>query len=78
MELNLNLLEGQTLIDEKEKEGLLIDAISTKIELDEFEQLNIEDALQWDFILKFKPKYLVTVPSFLLKILDYTEKNGID
>ena len=34
--------------------------------------------LQWDSILKFKPKYLVTVPSFLLKMLDYAEKNGID
>lgn len=34
--------------------------------------------LQWDSILKYKPKYLVTVPSFLLKMLDYAEKNGIE
>lgn len=34
--------------------------------------------LQWDSILKFKPKYLVSVPSFLLKLIDYAEKNGID
>ncbi len=34
--------------------------------------------LQWDSILKFKPKHLVSVPSFLLKLIDYAEKNGID
>ena len=34
--------------------------------------------LQWDSILKYKPKYLVAVPSFLLKMIDYAEKNGID
>ena len=34
--------------------------------------------LQWDSILKYKPKYLVAVPSFLLKMLDYAEKNEID
>ncbi|MGV0756954.1 phenylacetate--CoA ligase family protein [Empedobacter brevis] len=34
--------------------------------------------LQWDSILKYKPKFLVAVPSFLLKMLDYAEKNNID
>ncbi len=34
--------------------------------------------LQWDSILKYQPKYLVAVPSFLIKMLDYAEKNGID
>lgn len=34
--------------------------------------------LQWDSILKFKPKFLVSVPSFLLKLIDYAEKNNID
>lgn len=34
--------------------------------------------LQWDNILKFRPDYLVAVPSFLLKMVDYAEKNGID
>ncbi len=34
--------------------------------------------LQWDSILKFQPKYLVSVPSFLLKLIDYAEKNNID
>ncbi|WP_407405678.1 phenylacetate--CoA ligase family protein [Chryseobacterium sp.] len=34
--------------------------------------------LQWDSIFRYQPKYLITVPSFLLKMIDYAEKNGID
>ncbi|WP_312902635.1 phenylacetate--CoA ligase family protein [Chryseobacterium taichungense] len=34
--------------------------------------------LQWDSIFRYKPKYLITVPSFLLKMVDYAEKHGID
>ncbi|HZJ35037.1 MAG TPA: AMP-binding protein, partial [Gillisia sp.] len=34
--------------------------------------------LQWDSIARFKPKYLVAVPSFLLKLIGYAELNNID
>lgn len=34
--------------------------------------------LQWDSIHKFKPTYLIAVPSFLLKLIEYAEKNNID
>ncbi|MDR6966071.1 phenylacetate-CoA ligase [Flavobacterium arsenatis] len=34
--------------------------------------------LQWDSILKYKPKYLIAVPSFLLKMIEYAESNNID
>ena len=34
--------------------------------------------LQWDSILKFKPSYLITVPSFLLKLIEYAQQHGID
>ncbi len=34
--------------------------------------------LQWDSILKFKPSYLIAVPSFLLKLIEYAESNQID
>ncbi len=34
--------------------------------------------LQWDSILKYKPRYLISVPSFLLKLIEYAENNGID
>ncbi|WP_417611274.1 mobile mystery protein B [Owenweeksia hongkongensis] len=47
MGLNLDYSDGQTPLDEEEKEGLLIPSISTKGELDEFEQQNIEEAIQW-------------------------------
>lgn len=34
--------------------------------------------LQWDSILKFKPSYLITVPSFLLKLIESAHQRGID
>jgi len=34
--------------------------------------------LQWDSILKYKPAYLITVPSFLLKLIEYAETHDID
>ncbi len=34
--------------------------------------------LQWDSILKYKPTYLITVPSFLLKLIEYAENHNID
>jgi Fic-DOC domain mobile mystery protein B len=47
MGLNLGYIDGQTALDEDEKEGLLIPTITTRSDLDEFEQLNIEEAIQW-------------------------------
>ena len=34
--------------------------------------------LQWESIERFQPDYLVAVPSFLLKMIDYAEQNNID
>jgi phenylacetate-CoA ligase len=34
--------------------------------------------LQWDTINRFAPTALIAVPSFLMTIIDYAEKNGID
>ncbi|MCF6346976.1 MAG: AMP-binding protein [Flavobacteriaceae bacterium] len=34
--------------------------------------------LQWDSILKFEPTYLIAVPSFLLKLIEYADANDID
>src|SRR5690554_7854932 len=34
--------------------------------------------LQWDSILKFKPTYLITVPSFLLKLIEYAKQRNIN
>lgn len=35
-------------------------------------------ALQWDTIQKFRPSYLIVVPSFLLKLIEYAEQRDID
>lgn len=56
MGLNITYINGQTPLDDEEKEGLRIAAIATRQELDEFEQQNIEDAMQWLFSQKPKPE----------------------
>jgi hypothetical protein len=45
MRLNLDYIDGLTPVGEDEKEGLLIQTISTRGELDEFEQANIRQAV---------------------------------
>ena len=47
MGLDLDYIDGQTPLDEDEKEGLLIPTVATRGELDEFEQQNIEEAVLW-------------------------------
>lgn len=54
MGLELDYILGQTPLDEEEKNGLLISSISTRKELDEFEQKNIEQAIQWMMSKRFK------------------------
>jgi len=34
--------------------------------------------LQWDTINRIKPNVIIAVPSFILKVIEYAEKNGID
>ena len=34
--------------------------------------------LQWDSILKFKPTYIIAVPSFLLKLIEFAKNHNID
>lgn len=60
MGLNMIYNDGQTPLDEDEKDGLLIKSISTRGELDEFEQQNIEDAIQWSLTRKFKLEQILS------------------
>jgi Fic-DOC domain mobile mystery protein B len=53
MGLELTYLPGQTPLDEDEKEGLMIKTINTRGELDEAEQLNIEEAIEWTLRKRF-------------------------
>jgi len=47
MGLELNYTDGQTPINEEEASGLKIKSITIQKELNEFEQLNIEKAIEW-------------------------------
>lgn len=60
MGLDLDDIDGQTPIEEDEKDGLLIEAITTKADLDEFEQQNIEESMQWVLGRKFNRKDVFT------------------
>jgi Fic-DOC domain mobile mystery protein B len=66
MGLKLNYIEGQTPIDENEKEGLLIKTISTRGELDEFEQANIQQAIEWTIKTSFDKDEILTEDFILL------------
>jgi Fic-DOC domain mobile mystery protein B len=54
MGLELDYFNGQTPLDEDEKEELLISTISTRGELDEFEQQNIENAMTFFWSRRIK------------------------
>ncbi|MCO5724165.1 mobile mystery protein B [Robiginitalea marina] len=60
MGLELKYEEGQTPLDENEKEGLKIKSITTQGELDEFEQLNIEKAVEWTIRTNLKAEKILT------------------
>lgn len=60
MGLEFDYKDGQTPLAEEEKEALRIKAITTQGELDEFEQLNIEKAVEWTIRTKFKPENILT------------------
>ncbi|MGP8215373.1 MAG: mobile mystery protein B [Bacteroidia bacterium] len=60
MGLEIEYIDGQTPLDEDEKDGLLIQSITTRGELDEFEQQNIEEAVAWSLNNRFKRERIVT------------------
>ncbi len=60
MGLELKYQDGQTPLNEEEKEGLKIKSITTQKELDEFEQLNIEKAVEWTIHSNLKSEKILT------------------
>jgi len=60
MGLEIEYIIGQTRLSEEEMEELKIFSITTRGELDEFEQLNIQKAIEWTLRLKIKPENLCT------------------
>lgn len=61
MGLKLEYIKGQTPLDEEEKEEIKIKTISTRGELDEFEQANIEKAIEWSLMRKHSYEKILTV-----------------
>lgn len=60
MGLDLSFANGQTPLDDDEKEGLLIPTITTRGELDEFEQLGVEKVNEWLLTKKFSTNNILT------------------
>ena len=70
--MDLKYDEGQTPIDEDEKEGLLLPSVTTRGELNEVEQRNIEEAIRWTI----KPRRKFTAAEILTEnfILELHQK----
>lgn len=67
MGIILTYQDGQTPLDEDEKEGLLIKSITTQGELNEAEQLNIESAVEWTIRKKISQAEIVS-EDFILQL----------
>lgn len=60
MGLDFRYIDDQTPINEEEKEDLLVKSITTRGELDELEQLNIEKAVEWTLKNKFSKEKILS------------------
>ena len=67
MGLDLEDVSGQTPLDEDEKDGLKLTSITTRADLDQFEQLNIEKAVEWSLKRKF-PRNLILDEPFVREL----------
>ena len=56
----MEYVNGQTPLEEEEKEGLLVSTITTHGELNEFEQQNIEKAIEWTLGRKFNKEKIIS------------------
>ncbi|HMB01363.1 MAG TPA: mobile mystery protein B [Spirochaetota bacterium] len=67
MGLKLKYFNGQTPLNEDEKAGLKIKTISTRQDLDEFEQNNIEKAIAWSLSRSFTKNNILSL-RFILEL----------
>lgn len=68
MGLEMKYERGQTPLSEEEMEALLIPSITTREELDEFEQLNIQKAVEWYLIRKKFEAEKILTEAFILDV----------
>jgi Fic-DOC domain mobile mystery protein B len=60
MGLDIDYSEGQTLLDEEDRDGILIQTVTTRGELDEFEQIGVEKAIEWSMKKNFDLRQILT------------------
>jgi phenylacetate-CoA ligase len=72
------IFQLMTTIDRRFMAGMAYFLGSRKLKSSMIRVGNGIPELQWDTINRFSPTAVIAVPSFLLNIIDYAEKNGID
>jgi phenylacetate-CoA ligase len=72
------IFQLMTTIDRRFMAGLAYFLGSRKLQSAMIRVGNGIPELQWDTINRFSPSALIAVPSFILNIIDYAEKNGIN
>ena len=73
-----NIIQLMTTIDKRFMAGLAYFLGIRKLGASIIRVGNGMPELQWDTINRIKPDTIMCVPSFILKLIDYAEKNGID
>lgn len=75
---NLDIYQLMTTIDKRFMAGLAYFLGARKLGAGIVRVGNGIPELQWDTIKRISPTVLICVPSFILKLIEYAENNGID
>ena len=75
---NLDIYQLMTAIDKRFMAGLAYFLGARKLGAGIVRVGNGIPELQWDTIKRISPTVLICVPSFILKLIEYAENNGID
>ncbi len=73
-----NIVQLMTTLDKRFMAGLAYFLGIRKLGASVIRVGNGMPELQWDTIRRLRPDTLMCVPSFILRLIDYAEKNGID
>ncbi len=75
---NLDIYQLMTTIDKRFMAGLAYFLGARKLGAGIIRVGNGVPELQWDTVKRIAPTVIICVPSFILKLIEYAEKNGID
>ena len=73
-----NIVQLMTTLDKRFMAGLAYFLGIRKLGASIIRVGNGMPELQWDTIKRIKPDTIMCVPSFILRLIDYAEQNGID